>query len=133
MRTIFRSLVLASVVMAAAALATTTAKAASTLNVPFSFTVAGKICPAGLYTVEKDPFRSVVIFKSKEAPRSFTWLLRPGGSELPSSRVTLKFDPQGETHALQSIQYGTLITPRLDKKSRQNEHRPVQTVQGEGQ
>jgi hypothetical protein len=133
MRTIFRSLVLAPVVMAAVALATTTAKAASTLNVPFSFTAAGKSCPAGLYTVEKDTFRGVVIFKSKEAPRSFTWLLRPGDATLTGSKVVLKFDPQGETHALQSIQYGTLITSRLDKKSKQNEHRPVQTVQGEGQ
>jgi hypothetical protein len=132
MRITLRNLFLASAMMATAALATTAAKADVTLNVPFAFKVNGTHCPAGRYTVTKDAFQGVVILKSQDAPRTFRWLLTPGDGALPSSKISLKFDPQGETHALRSIQFGTLTTARLDKKEGRNEHRQVQTIEGQG-
>jgi hypothetical protein len=132
MRITLRNLFLASAMMATAALATTTAKADVTLNVPFSFKVDGKVCPAGRYTVIKDAFQGVVILKSQDAPRTFRWLLTPGDATLPASKISLNFDPQGETHALRSIQFGELTTARLDKKEGRNEHRQVQTIEGQG-
>ena len=53
MKNMIRNLMLASAVVATAAFATTSAMA-TTLNVPFSFTVNGKQCPAGTYTVEHE-------------------------------------------------------------------------------
>jgi hypothetical protein len=49
MKITIRSLVLASAVLATAAFSIKTAMAATTLNVPFAFTVGNETCPAGQF------------------------------------------------------------------------------------
>ena len=108
-----RNFVLAPAAMAAAALATNTAMA-ETLKVPFTFTVDGKDFPAGLYSVRQSSHNLVTLI-SKDASQSFTWVVAPGDPAPTDTAVTLRFSELGETHALRSVQYGPLITPRLDK------------------
>jgi hypothetical protein len=115
MRSLVHKFILAPAVMAAAALATTTAKAETTLKVPFSFTVQGKTWPAGLYAVKKDGNPNRVMLYSKDGPKEFAWVICPGQADPTDTRIVLKFDASGDTHALQSIQYGPMITPRLDR------------------
>jgi hypothetical protein len=114
MRSILGKIILAPVVMAAAALATNTAMAeAVTVKVPFSFTAAGKSWPAGLYRVKRD--HSVVILESPGGPRISGWSAGPGAPDPTDTRVILKFDEEGDAHTLQSVQYGPIITSKLDK------------------
>lgn len=122
MRSILSKLVLAPVILAAAALASNTAMAESTVNVPFSFKAAGKVWPAGLYTVQKGDFGNMVTLISKESSLSFTSLIGPGEPDPNESKVTLKFDEIGAGHALRSIQYGPQITSRLDKRAIHSEY-----------
>ena len=129
MRSILGKLFLAPVVLAAAAFTATTAKADATVKVPFNFTVAGKNCPAGYYTVKHDFVHNMVTLQSKEAPRTFSWFLNPADDIRTESKVTLRFNELGEGHSLQSVQYGSRITSRLDKKDRHSEH--MQAVQGQ--
>jgi hypothetical protein len=128
MASIVRNFVLAPAVMAAAALATNTAMAETMLKVPFSFTVAGKTCPAGIYEVEREVSSNLVILTSKDASRSFSWVVSPGAPSPTDSAVILRFDNFGQTHVLQSVQYGPLITSRLDKKIM---HAPTEIVTGQ--
>src|SRR5260370_40981637 len=100
--------------MAAAALATNTAMA-ETLKVPFTFTVDGKDFPAGLYSVQRQSSQNVVTLISKDASQSFTWVVAAGEPAPTDTAVTLRFTGLAETHALRSVQYGQLITPRLGK------------------
>ena len=113
-----RNFVLAPAVMAAAALATNTAMA-ETVKVPFNFTVAGKDMPAGYYSVQRELSRNMVTLRSSETSQSFTWIIAPGNPDPTNTAVVLRFDELGQDHALQSVQYGPLITCRLDKKSKQ--------------
>jgi hypothetical protein len=113
-----RNFVLAPAVLAAAALATNTAMAA-TVKVPFNFTVAGKNLPAGYYSVWREVSQNMVTLRSYETPQSFTWVLAPGDPAPTDSAVVLRFSVLGEAHALRSVQYGPLITFRLDKKAKQ--------------
>ncbi|MGA7108195.1 MAG: hypothetical protein WBV28_02565 [Terracidiphilus sp.] len=117
MRFILHKFVLVPAIMAAAALATTSAKAETTVKVPFSFTVGGKVLPAGQYAVRHDATENFVTFASKRSPQSFTWVLGPGMPDPTDNAVVLKFDQSGQTHALQSIQVGSMITGHLDKKT----------------
>ncbi|WP_263359705.1 hypothetical protein [Acidicapsa ligni] len=130
MRSILRNLILAPVVMAAAVVATNTAKAEVTVKVPFNFKVDGKDCPAGIYTVNKDAFRGVVTLQNKDTARAFTWILGPGTDVQSSSKVVLKFDQAGEEHSLRSLQYGQLSTPPLDKQRKEADSVRVQTGHG---
>ena len=107
------ALALAPAAMAAAALATNTAMA-ETLKVPFTFTVDGKDFPAGLYSVQRQS-QNLVTLISKDASQSFTWVVAPGDPAPTDTAVTLRVDELGQDHVLQSVQYGPLITPRLDK------------------
>jgi hypothetical protein len=117
MRSILHKLILAPAVMAAAALATNTAQAEKPINVPFNFTAAGESLPAGLYVVAKDNSSNLVTLRSTETAQSFTWIVGPGDPNPTDNQVVLRFDAAGQTHALRSIQYGSAITGRLDKKS----------------
>ena len=128
MQSKFSTFVLASTALAAA-LATLPAVAATstTLNVPFSFTVGGKILPAGEYSVERD--RNFVRLKGKDGSQRFTWIAVPAAAE--ENKVVLKFDPQGQTHALQSIQYGPLVTTTVDRKSKKAEEVSPQYTPGQ--
>ena len=130
MRFNLRNFVLAPAVMAAAALATNTAMAETTLKVPFNFTVAGKNCPAGIYVVqwEFSNSNSVVKLTSKGTQRSFIWLVSPGNAAPTASAVTLTFDELGQTHTLRSVQYGPMVTSRLDKQTKETEHPSTRIV-----
>jgi hypothetical protein len=124
-------LLAAPVMMAAAALATNSAMASTLLKVPFSFTVAGHNCPAGLYMVQRDTTGGLVTLSSRDSSRSFSWVLEPGNPDPMDSRVVLTFDDFGETRALQSVQFGPMITPRLDKKARRSEHPTQRMIAGQ--
>jgi hypothetical protein len=122
MRTVLGKLVLAPVVLAAAALAASTAAAQATVNVPFSFTAAGKVMPAGTYVLDKDAMANIVMLRNIHSTETFQWLLGPGDPAPTDRNVTLRFDDLDGTHALRSIQFASLITSRLDRNSQFSEH-----------
>jgi hypothetical protein len=111
MKNTLRSLVLASTVLATAAVTVKTAMAATTLNIPFAFTVGNQTCPAGHYMVERDLSGNEV--KLVGATASFTWGIHPGDAAPSENRVVLKFDDLGSVHALRAIQYGSMTTSQL--------------------
>ena len=134
MRSILRALVLAPAMIAAAALATTSAMAESTVNVPFSFTVAGKHCPAGQYTIQRDPIHSFVTLRSKYAPVGFNWILGPGDGVARDSNIRLSFAVQEQSYALDSVQFGSQTTSQSTRhlnKSPRTEHKQIVTVGGQ--
>ena len=106
----------------AAALATSQAVAeTTTIKVPFSFKVDGETFPAGDYRIRHDDRGSFVTLAAKDSPQSFTSLIGPGAPSPWEYKIALKFDLVGQTHLLQSIQYGTMITGKLDKKALESE------------
>lgn len=115
MQSILRKLALAPAVLAAAALLTTSAMAESAIKVPFNFTVGGKVFPAGRYVVERDDSGGFVSLINRDVPIVASWVLTPGSPNPTENKIALKFDQVGNTHVLQSIQYGALITSKLDK------------------
>ncbi len=130
MRSILPKLFLASAVAATAALATSTALAATLVNVPFSFTANGKTCPPGLYTVDHQSTTNIVSLATEDGQRNFSWVVAPGEPAPTDTRVILSFDTDGQSHALRSVQFGHLITSRLDRK-RGLEERPVRIGMGQ--
>jgi len=130
MQTILSRSILSSAVIALAALATTSAKAEATLNVPFSFTAAGKTCPAGHYSVRHDSTGNFVILTNKDLSQTYIWILASGAPEPNKNKIAMRFDSFGETHALRTIQVGSMITPRLDKRSEAAEHATAGLSQG---
>jgi hypothetical protein len=130
MRITLRSLVLAPVVLVAVAFTANSAMAAS-VNVPFNFSVNGKMCPAGQYTVQADHWGDSV--KLSSASRSFTMLIHPGSPAPTDKRVILQFDQVGTHHLLRTIQYRDQVTSRLDKRSRDLERASISVEQIEGQ
>jgi hypothetical protein len=131
MRSKFSTLVLASAALAAVALATIPAVAATstTLNVPFNFTVQGQSLPAGLYSVQQDYSGSILRLQSRDGSRSFSSIAIP--SEKNGDRAVLRFNTVGQTHVLESIRLGQLITPKLNKKTRKTEDVSPQDMPGQ--
>jgi hypothetical protein len=119
MKTNFRTFVLASAAVAAAAMVTIPAVAdtSATLRVPFSFTVNGRTLPAGDYTVVRSNNLAFVRLQSVNSFAGYSWIA--GQSQEKRDRVILRFN--GENHALQSVQFGPVISPQLDKKSKNKE------------
>ncbi len=117
MTSILRKIVLAPVALAVAALSVNTARAESRVVVPFTFTVAGKVCPAGNYSIDRDPNHSLVTLRNVKSGQSFSWILSAGASDNSSSSVRLRFDEVGADHALQSVQYGQQTTSNLDNST----------------
>jgi hypothetical protein len=131
MRISFKTLVLVPAILAAAVVATNTASAEETLKVPFSFTVAGKLCPAGTYKVDKNASNGIVTLRNVETAKTFNWILRPGYDAPKDTKVVLKFDEIGQTRVLQSVQFGPLTTSRLDNKEIKNsEFAPIGNSRG---
>jgi hypothetical protein len=123
--------ILAAVVLTSATLITHAAKAETILKVPFSFTVAGQSMPAGLYSVSQDSYHNMVILKAKDAPKSFSAVLLPGDPNPNEIHIALKFQEAGSAHTLQTIQYGSRVTPRLDKlNERETGYDPARLSQG---
>jgi hypothetical protein len=58
-------------------------------------------------------------------------MIAPGDPDPNSSKVAMRFDVTGSGYVLQSVQYGGMITPKLDKKLHLNEDRPVHVIRGE--
>lgn len=133
MRITLRSLFLALAVLAAAALTTKTASAAS-VRVPFNFEINGKTLPAGTYSVTRDLNGSFVTLESADCKYAYTWYALRGEPYSPDSNITLRFDEYGNEYALQSVQFNSLITPRLDKhfsERHSGERATMHTVQGQ--
>lgn len=122
--------ILAPAVLAAAALITTSAMAETTVKVPFNFTAAGQVCPAGLYTIQHEDGSAFVTLMRKGTSQVFTWTVGPGAPGPTDNKVALKFDEIGKDRVLQSVQYGALITSRLDKKALANERESAQLSGG---
>lgn len=116
----FTTLVLATAALATAALAINTANAeATSINVPFSFKVAGKVLPAGEYTVERDHTGNFIKLQGKDPAQLVIVVASAMAAE--SNLVSLKFGADNNQHVLQTIQYGHLISSKLDKGSKHQE------------
>ncbi|HEX3663311.1 MAG TPA: hypothetical protein VHU89_17885 [Acidobacteriaceae bacterium] len=124
-------LFLASAAMLAVALTTVPAMAEALVDVPFNFTVNGKFCPAGRYQIGQDVTRSLVTLQTMSGSRNFSWVAGPGDPSPYDSRVVLRFDERNGGHELQSVQFGSSITRRLDREPRPNEYVPTQDIQGQ--
>jgi hypothetical protein len=122
---------LASAAFAAAALSTIPAMASTsaTLKVPFSFTVDGKNLPAGDYIVQRDDTQQFVSLQSRDSSQKFLWIANPSATH--TDRVILRFDPQGETHVLESVQFGPLVTSNLNRRSKKAEDVSPQYAPGQ--
>lgn len=119
MRINFKSFVLTPAILAVAILATQTAVAESrTVHVPFNFVAAGQSCPAGAYLVSEDNFGGTLRLGNRD--HNFVWILTPGDSSVRDHRVVLTFNVNGKNYELRTVQYGAMITPRLDKKTRES-------------
>jgi hypothetical protein len=130
MRSILHRILLASAVAATAALTTSSALADMKVNVPFNFTVDGKVCPAGFYTVGRDTVTGAVTLRDVAWKRSFSWIASPGEPAPTDSRIVLRFDKDGDNYTLQSVQYHALITARLDGR-KANHEAPVRVLIGQ--
>ena len=131
MNFILRKFVLAPVILAAAALTANSAMAAATVKVPFSFTANGEECPAGYYSVDRGIHGHIVTLRSQKTTQAFSWLIGPGNPGPTETKVSLKFDQYGSTHTLQSVQFGSDITSRLDKNSKIAERVSLRNGQGQ--
>ncbi|QNI31409.1 hypothetical protein H7849_20380 [Alloacidobacterium dinghuense] len=122
MQSILHRIAIAPAVIMVATLAASPAIAETTgIKVPFGFEVAGKTFPAGDYSIRRDNRDGFVTLASKESSQSFTSIIGPGSPSPLEYKIALKFDLVGQTHLLQSIQYGTMITSKLDKKALESE------------
>jgi hypothetical protein len=116
-RFLLRCIVLASGIILAISLTTKTANAETRIvNLPFNFSIDGEIFPSGAYSIERAWRTGSVTLKNEDASRSFTWGLGPGDPAPTDTRVVLRFDKIGHSYALRSVQFESMITPRLDKK-----------------
>ena len=127
MKAIPRKLLLASAMLA---LAVTPALAETTMvNVPFSFIANGKHCPAGMYTVTRDPQIPSLRLQSADGASNFQWMAGPGEAAPNDSRVILTFDKWENGYTLRLVQYHSQVTNRLDKKV--PEYVPTRTIVGQ--
>jgi hypothetical protein len=133
MRSKVHTVLASAALMAAAVLATNSAMAETTLNVPFSFMVAGKTCPPGHYTVKENAIGSYVTLTNEDSSRVFTWILGPGSPDYDSAKVVLMFDVAGQSHLLRSVQIGSMTTPKLDKNAVPDEYRSAELSVHHGQ
>ena len=129
-----RFMALKSVLSAAVILTTagvcTHAKAETALNVPFSFTVAGKTMPAGVYMVKQDAAHNVVVLRTKDATKSFSTLLGPGAGTGDNAHIALRFESAGESHILRRIEVGSKMTSRLEDGPVREGFDPARLSQG---
>jgi hypothetical protein len=133
MRSKLYTVLASAALMAAAVLATNSAVAETTLNVPFSFMVAGKACPAGHYIVKENPIGSLVTLSSEDSSRVFTWILNAAPENYDPAKVVLKFDVAGQAHLLRYVQIGPMMTSVLDKNADTNEYRSAELAAHKGQ
>lgn len=124
------SRVLASTAVAATALAAIPAMAdTASVNIPFSFTVAGQVLPAGEYRVQSVALGNLVNFKSADSKQYFTWIASPSNED--GRNAVLRFNQDGGMHTLQSVQIGPLVTPSLVKKAHKTEDISAPNMRGQ--
>ena len=116
MRINLPSLFLAPAVLAAAAFTSQPAFAAgaATAHIPFDFVASGKALPAGDYMVHPGSISNTVALENPNL--AMVWILGPGSPNPSDHRIVLTFDRVGQKHVLRTVQYGPMITNRLDKK-----------------
>jgi hypothetical protein len=117
MRSMLRSLVLAPALLAAAAAfaANTTA-----VNIPYDFVAQGKAFPAGQYDVSRDINSNFLTIRKHGTPEvNFTVTAGAGGEF--DNKVSLKFDSVGDSHVLNTVRYGHLVTAHLDSDKKHGE------------
>ena len=108
-------------VAAIAALASQSASA-ERVNVPFSFSAMGKAFPAGTYDVVQGINGGFVTLRTYDGTKTLISILEPGVTTPPSdASIVLRFDVDGESFVLDSIQYHAKITTHMDK-SHQHHH-----------
>jgi len=127
MRITVRTQILALALLAVAAVAPMTVKAQSRLDVPFNFVVAGKTLPAGTYSITEN--KAIGLVSLRGEGREITWMATGSGPSCLTANLT--FDHEGSTYYLRTMQYGRLITPRLDGKVRETIPGPVVAVEGQ--
>jgi hypothetical protein len=113
-----------AVILATASLCATAAFAAdkAVVNVPFNFVSKGESFPAGQYIATLDSNDSVLALTSATNPRvSAHWTAGPADFNPSDEKLTLKFDDQGDSHALRTVQLGPRITSRLDAPARHHD------------
>jgi hypothetical protein len=113
---------LRNLVLLSAALSSTAAFAANPtrVNVPFNFVAENHAYQAGSYIVQVDEQRSVMTLSNVNEPQhNMMWIIAAGETDPAHPKVSLTFDVTGQNHVLRTIQYGTLITPNLDKTPKQ--------------
>lgn len=130
MRSLAQKIFLASAITAMAALTTSSALAEMKVNVPFSFTANGKVCPAGEYSIGRYATQTIVTLRSEDGRGNFQWVLSSGDPAPNDTRVILRFDKVGDNYTLQSVQYHNLITARLDGK-KHNSEAPTRLIVGQ--
>jgi hypothetical protein len=130
MKSIFSKFVLAPAVLAAVALAANSA-IAEIVKVPFSFTAGDKVLPAGEYTVQHEQNHNFITLKHNGgSSEMLTYVAGPGVPDSSDSKVALNFDHLGSAHVLQSIQYRSVMTSRLDKKALHDAERESARLSG---
>lgn len=110
---------IALVATAAVTFAATPALADGNVKVPFSFTVEGKLCPAGTYQVKGDATGKSVLLVGPGSSLSFRWIVMPKPGDGDPNKVALRFDETNSGHTLRSVQYGPEGTPILDQKDQE--------------
>ena len=123
------SLLLAPALLAAIALTAQPAVAASRVNIPFNFVAAGTACPAGVYIVTEENYGTTL--RLKGLTHSFVWITGPAAPSPSDHRAILNFDRVGSTHLLRTVQYGAMITSRLDGNVKEAIPTPEQAVTGQ--
>ncbi len=121
MQSIIRKFVLAPAIVLGASLAVNSAMA-ETVKIPFTFQAGDKICPAGNYSVTHDDTGNFVVLRGADSSRIFAYVVGPTWSDRKDHKIALRFDEVKNMHVLQSIQYDSVATSRLDKRVLDSEH-----------
>ena len=129
MRYSISSLTLATALLAALAFTSKPAMAAATLHVPFNFVAGGRACPAGDYMVRAASTGNTVSLQGPSG--KLLWLIGPGSANPADQRIVLSFDKDHQNYLLRTVQYGSRITNRLDKPSREMIPAAEQVVGGQ--
>jgi hypothetical protein len=125
---LFTSILVPAILAVTALVAMPASAQTKTLKVPFNFTVAGQICPAGEYSVQWYSRLNLVQLESKDASQTFSWVARSAPAN--EGRVTLKFDQDGANHTLESVQFGPVITAKLVETASKTRVQSTQSSSG---
>ena len=104
---------------------------AQTVNVPFSFTALGQSFPAGTYIIHENKDENYVTLRLKNGGKSICRVVGPGDPDLTDNRVVLHFRTDGDSHVLDTIQFGPMITAHLAPGNRHNRELAARLVIGQ--